>query len=100
MRCTSRPAGGTCSIETRASLPIFVPAMQRVRGDLQRHLARAVAVLNSVYAEAMRRRGYLLFHGAAVARAGRAVLILGPSRVGKSSTVLRLLDHRLPMNTT
>lgn len=69
------------------------PGDATVRGDLQRHLARAVAVLNSVYAEAMRRRGYLLFHGAAVARAGRAVLILGPSRVGKSSTVLRLLDR-------
>ncbi len=74
--------------------------MQRCEGTCSGTSPRAVAVLNSVYAEAMRRRGYLLFHGAAVARAGRAVLILGPSRVGKSSTVLRLLDHRLPMNTT
>jgi HprK-related kinase B len=69
------------------------PADATVQRDLRRHLARAVVVLNAVYAETMRRRGYVLFHGAAVARAGRAMLIVGPSGVGKSSTALRMLER-------
>jgi len=61
-------------------------------GDVRTNLNQAINLVNSCYAKAILRRGYLLLHASAVSREGRAVLLAGPPGAGKSTGALHLVE--------
>lgn len=66
----------------------------RVSGDLRRNFPQLVNLIGTLYGISVLDRGASMLHASAAVRDGQAVAIVGESGTGKSSVMVRLLEHQ------
>lgn len=66
-----------------------------IAGDVDRHVNQVVNLIATMFGMDLLRRGYVMLHGSAVARAGGgdALVFLGNSGSGKSSVALQMVER-------
>ncbi len=88
-------AGVRVVVKRRTGLTIYIAEPDHfVVGDVAANFNQAVNTINTVFAKAMLRRGYIMLHASAVLGASGGVAFASPSGFGKSTVALMLVERR------